>query len=129
MNPRELRIGNVVGYKGNHPSYDGTFNEEFARHLFDVKDEWDLLYPVTITDNELERRGFQKTTYWERPLEPMSNDYIYVHEGKVRIGICNLSDREANEFWTDFEFMHQLQNIFYCLTGLELEHDLSNDVA
>ena len=119
----------MIHYKGAHNSFDGTFNEDLARYLFYIRDEWSLVSPVSLTEDVLKKLGFEKETYWQRRLQPMSDDYMYIFDGRVRIGIHGFANGEPNEFYTDCQYAHQLQNLFFGLTGEELNAEDLNDVT
>lgn len=118
----ELRIGNYINYSGNHRDYDGTFNEEFARYLFDVKDEWDMISGIPLTKDWLMKFGFKQITYQtgEKTLCFQADTWNvtnYANEGfKFWISEC-----DDCPYYKEIKHVHQLQNLYFALTDNELE--------
>jgi hypothetical protein len=121
MEAKNIRIGNLVARKP-HKLYipfavkDGEVTEFFARKC----------KPIQLTENLICRFGFRKDgdNYYELKL----NNGFYL--GAYGFGLNNskyevfLTDSENNEL-TRIENAHELQNLFFALTGTELE--LKND--
>ena len=116
IKPNELRIGNCIDYGGSYEC-NGIFTEEFARYMFDVRDEWDLLEPIPITEDLLVKMGFYKsqndesefyTALWDVFVIAKDTDYE-----------CHLMGPDC--FLARINYVHQLQNLYFVLTGEELE--------
>lgn len=109
----ELRIGNLVTYKGNYP-FDGTFNEEFAGYMFSVNDEWDFLEPIPLTEQWLLKFGFEKqgNNYFKSGVTLT----IDLWEKKFKYDVFNNEMKHLI-----IESVHKLQNLFFVLSaGKEL---------
>ncbi|HFK5582149.1 TPA: hypothetical protein ACG0AV_002079 [Elizabethkingia anophelis] len=105
MNPAELRIGNYVKVKGLiNP------RQVLIQDLVDASN----ISPIHITEEWLLKLGFEHTTI------------IYVKGMVLRLVDKHLvGGFEDNEYGIEHEvkinYVHQLQNLFYALTGQELK--------
>ena len=81
-----------------------------------------LIQPVELTPDILEAAGFD------------SENYMFIKDVfDSRIAICyDYGDRQCgvgfsqrHMFWTNCKYLHQLQNLLYCLTGDELQIDIT----
>lgn len=121
MEARELRIGNWVEYKKGQQAtvshissekngYIGVENNEYlSSGVFELVD----FKPIPLTEEWLERFGFEND-FDENPT-------------KGQLTIENQFDgswiRVLDGMWTDgikIEYIHQLQNLYFALTGEEL---------
>lgn len=114
IQPNELRIGNWVKIV-----YDDFYHKIKSIDDFCVKVECDTFYsiirptevqPIPLTDELLKKCGFREIV-----------EKVFVHGEMVNLvkgdnGYC-LYDRLS----IDISSLHQLQNIFFALTGKELE--------
>jgi hypothetical protein len=116
MEARELRIGNLVKYKGDiHPvtSIDSTINWVYLNENIDCS-----LYsiePVILTEEWILKFGFEYVDY--------AGSYCYkdhlideTHEGFVFNLFCS-NDKDCI---VKIKYVHQLQNLYFTLTGEEL---------
>src|SRR3990167_11113789 len=124
MESKELRIGNYVNGRGKYHSYvempQGRHNFPFGLS-FDNNDDFQItteylfstilkeevaykLNPIRITENWLIRFGFKKINNYF-----LLDNYIYK-------GDCFIIDRE-NQCAVKINYVHQLQNLYYSLTG------------
>ena len=116
MKANELRLNNYVNNCGEIITVDGiddidVFNKnigEIPLHSFQ---------PIPITEQWLVDFGFEKTE-WDNnnSFRKMigNNDYAIVFYSNC---ICEIGDIIVKEI----DFVHQLQNLFFALTGTELE--------
>ena len=113
MKKNEVRHGNLVIYGGHQT----TIDEKEIIHFIRFPDKYE---PIPLTEEWLLKFGFEKeeTGYWTI--------------GKLRGGltVCRAerkSDRLCYRWFvnnlkmTDLHFVHQLQNLYFALTGEELE--------
>ena len=123
---QELRIGNWVLYK------DQNDNPEFTPINICVPDlvimreqksgesDYGIEYkPIPITPEILEKAGFEKDIQMMMPIDLLSGrERFHVESGKATI-VCG---RGPHLVWLDFEckHLHQLQNLYFALTGQEL---------
>lgn len=124
INAQELRIGNkVYGQKdciftvleimACGITYD--CDHQCAAHA-----EWDEIKPIPLSPDLLERCGFveiedeEDSSGWNRPGMANSGNFI----------IWNFDGTLALDGYSDapLNYVHQLQNLFYALTGHELQY-------
>lgn len=98
MKENEIRVGNIV--QKNGVEYVADFLTIKMAHNYK---------PVPLTPEVLEQCGFKKQTAWYRLGKHAINPTAaYLYEFK------NIPVKEI-------EHLHQLQNLYYALTGNELE--------
>lgn len=109
---RELRIGNWVEYKVHGK------DEWVAAPVFMIRhnDENEYKRPIPLTPEILEKAGFEKVRYFWQLLD------ICVFEG-MNVEIYPMESRESIEL-PHIKHLHQLQNLYFALTGTELEINL-----
>lgn len=112
MRGNELRFGNLIFWDGE--LYD------VKRSFFDQYSD-DEIEPIPLTEEWLERFGFRKGHLFDTVLYLSStNWHISSHNG-----IYQLNYKESpSEPWIpvckDMKYVHQLQNLYFALTGEEL---------
>lgn len=130
MDAKELRIGNIVSYKdevfqidGIQPGWvwfksDGTMRSD---SLSDVK-------PIPLSPEVLEACGFIKSRdgyidCWWHGHNPITQDFEI---------IIKYSENYRTFFYLNahhkLKYLHQLQNLYYSLTGSELQVTLTQKV-
>ncbi len=106
MKAQELRIGNYL-------KKDVVVKID-ARRIFDIWEETKEYQPILLTEEWLLRFGFVSNPYQDR----YENKSIHVQ--------CNKT-RGVTELWIEnmphIKYVHQLQNLYFALTGEELIHD------
>lgn len=124
MESKELRIGNLLKYD------DGTIVEVLTVSSRDIVVKRfpqplniSVLHPIPLTPEILEKAGW----YWNAEC----NSYEHAD---IRM---NMQFREVNQSWTMYNHVlkaviakriyhvHQLQNLYFALTGEELEINLT----
>lgn len=126
--PQELRLRNYVEYKGyfyqvwsignnSNPRRESYFidldSSTIDNHLKGV-DSNDV-YPIDLTEDWLLKFGFEKisSNVFRR------NDYdVLLTKIETRLVICNYMDIPPS---AKLKYVHQLQNLFFALTGEELK--------
>lgn len=114
INASELRIGNILladyGYGSKIVAIKSGYDIQSA---LEDQDNWN---PVHLTPEILEKCGFVFNTYWETEIVDLSED-------KDGFFLCTEDCHEGDIYrlGKGFHFLHQLQNLFYCLSGQELE--------
>jgi len=110
MKASELRIGNLV--------MDGKDIEQVNARMIDmlVKTEADF-DSIPLTEEWLLKFGFQKSMSWTYVVELKGNLKLvyYLGEKGWSIGFKSYSD------FSNLEYVHQLQNLYFALTGEELK--------
>lgn len=113
MQVTEVRLGNLVAYKNHYqtPEVVAALNKESEKiNGHDAKD----FSGIPLNEQWLEDFGF------ERHYNGKNCDYA-----KYGVGLCYEVDDDS--WWYSghpkscIKYVHQLQNLFYCLTGQELE--------
>jgi len=118
MKPTELRLGNYV-----YPFDDIELcsNEEIFKNCIEVDGgviiSTSTYYPIPLTEEWLLKFGFVKIGTYRIEFVKYSKykDFeievsLYINDGKIVTG----QDFEIN-------YVHQLQNLYFALTGEELE--------
>ena len=108
MNANELRIGNYYNYDSRPIKLDGGFLAMYLQNETDL-----YLEPITLNEQWLLDFGFVKVDkmfeFWEGSvfnIELINNHWC----------ICYTS----NVLCTHIKHAHQLQNLYFALTGIEL---------
>ena len=127
METTELRIGNLVNLMLNH--------EDFKTIRVDVTDLINIPHggvyePIPITEEWLLKFGFE-------PINKHDNTFITyadwthnyflqldVRKGDNKYLILDNSFDDLRAFsMVDIEYVHQLQNLYFALTGNELKYE------
>ena len=120
----ELRIGNYISYKNERWIKVGYHEIRYAVLYPDTS-----YYPIPLTFEILEKAGFRNisdlstnmyTSFWNDIVGQISgyhNGYFF------KDSVCN----DINVL--PINYVHQLQNLYFALTGEELEVNLSVVVA
>lgn len=103
----DIRIGNWFEYEGKH--YQVT--------KIKVGENAEGEYPITLTENLLVKMGFEYL--WKDRYGKNGVDLFFTCEG------CLLMVEERSNFSLVYQYVHQIQNLYYFLTGEELEIDLT----
>jgi hypothetical protein len=131
---KELRIGNrIYEIQGVYDSDNDCFNfndddkVEVLVNLDTLKQlsvihghDYEVFEPIPLTSEILERYGFEKCYN-----SPYTLRYEYALNPKIGAGwnLVNnhFSVRYISENFTHIKYLHQLQNLYFALTGEELE--------
>lgn len=149
MKASELRIGNYVFHKENvlriTNIIDFCVNMEFGEQSGERNDEIDIdeISPIPLTEELLKKCGFDVHPYDDNSGNGKTAELEYLIKTKnTPEGYCQSfsMDKGNNwEHWTynhsggDYEInavnikiksLHQLQNLYFALTGEELKIDL-----
>lgn len=125
IQPNELRLLNWVKYDNRYFQIHSiayvfpTLNtDEFGIGVVDYNN----IQPIELTPDILEAAGFD------------SENYMFIKDVfDSRIAICyDYGDRQCgvgfsqrHMFWTNCKYLHQLQNLYWCLCGQELQIDIT----
>lgn len=128
IRPEELRIGNLVweAYSGEmtvfgivtggiNPRVELRKNEKLPAGSYLIE----TLHGIKLSPEWLERLGFVLNA----SRDPESCSFDYMHIGLFYIGEFNGNGWLLNDFdsMPPMKYVHQLQNLFYSLTGQELK--------
>ncbi len=108
----ELRIGNKVFLK----SLNKIYTIECGFDIEKIEDGDDAL-PIPLTEDWLLKLGFEKTMTWTYTIDLLGSLKLvyYLGEKGWSLGFKNYSD------FSNLKYLHELQNLYFALTGKELE--------
>ena len=109
MEAKELRIGNYVYLELGLPSL--AVHEVKAADFVAIDDE--RVQPIPLTKEWLEKFGFSTHNYHDGVLI-FIKDKLEFWEQQVEIWL------ENPEIKAEIKYIHQLQNLYFALTGEEL---------
>jgi len=136
LKPQELRIGNLIDCKspiGICPILQ--LRELYAIVKHSNGTEVDIFYnqakPILLTEQRLVELGFKKwgrddmpsTVSYELGILKIATRYFY-KDGKVFGWMWEKTEENNPSSWkpkVDIEYVHQLQNLYWCLCGKELQ--------
>lgn len=113
---RELRVGQNYLYDGNIIKLDGSFLGMYLQNDTDL-----YLYPILLTEEILLERGFHESDFGYFILRYDDND-SYLSYKRNNLELCRGMQTTAN---SKIKYLHQLQNLYFALTGEELDIDLN----
>ena len=114
MTATELRIGNWV-----EEAHSGEFGQVDMVVLSIIERMSNHSYrPIPLTEEWLERFGFEKVAdnCW---LNNKTAFYVDKRESHIRKGFVYYLKEDSNDF-IPIDNLHQLQNLYFALTGEEL---------
>lgn len=124
----ELRIGNKVNVIDNDGGIDTVI--EIQRDYCICQEygsvDWSMVEPIPLSPEWLESFGFRsdlKDWYW---LPTGKNSYIAANPHGFYLSVTDPDDEtfktDKDEFADklEIEYVHQLQNLYFALTGKEL---------
>jgi hypothetical protein len=120
----DLRIGSWIDLKNS------GYIKVDADNIGDVVNNPAIFDPILLTPEILEKAGFEKQRSSDNVLDnyfigenPITHDWI--------MSLQWIDGRESPFYkngYHQIKYLHQLQNLFYSLTGKELEINLSEKV-
>lgn len=126
ISAKELRIGNILMKDGIQVTID-------ARSIFDIWDKSDKYSPIPLTPEILERVGFEKTTHKLNEFNIIYYDYrqgnwvLSVITTGVEVEFApSFETIEDRQHICTIHYLHQLQNLYFALTGIDLNPLLTN---
>lgn len=117
VNVKELRIGNIIGLMLNHNDYT-TFPIEIPDlNLIHNRNSKNQYFLVPLIPKWLNDFGFtlKKSTFLKDEYYMLGNDF------KVEMGLNSFSVYFNGHFIKHILKVHELQNLYFVLTGKELE--------
>lgn len=126
MKAPELRVGNWF-----YSTAKGR-NEQFEKHHFCSHNDSSVesyyieecAEPIPLTEEWLERFGFEIECLAANDCRAVKGDFYITldHDGSTVIGYpTSIGMRNKWMFVQDIEYVHQLQNLYFALSGEELE--------
>ena len=123
ISAQELRIGTITQDKINKKKYLITANA--LRYLIEAEsnDLEVLIEPIPLTEEWLLKMGFEKEIDDSSFIRKV---YYYINDFEVEFHGNKLVFRVENKHVTNYfahhtKYVHQLQNLYFALTGEELE--------
>ena len=112
MKAKELRIGNLVNV--DEKAYKISVGDLYNLENYS-KNYGHLYKPIPLTEEWLIRFGFEKKIINERTLKQTiyKSKYYYISLIDFRLSI-------DGKIYHKIDFVHQLQNLYFALTGEEL---------
>ena len=134
MEAKDLRIDNWVEFLGEEMQLMGLTKHngenETARHYAEFKGLVPIklmhLKPIPLTEDWLEKFGFELTyeSKFRRCFDlDTSIGFLSFNFSKVIQEKDNVSIASLNLKWASLKYVHQLQNLYFALTGKELQTD------
>jgi hypothetical protein len=121
MNAKELRIGNFLEGKNGIVKVTRIFDEDHvgigAGDPYFVSGENPCLKPIELTEEILLKFGFDKK----------SNNVYFILVGKCLLEYNNVHHfldivkRVNFDIDIEIKYVHELQNVFFAITGSEIE--------
>lgn len=108
-------FGTVTGIKKDEIQIDGKLNVLYS--------SLDLIKPIPITPETLEQAGFTKGS---KEIEGQSIS-VDLRDNNVSCSGVDACTNGHAFFIENIKYLHQLQNIYFFLTGEELEINLTVD--
>lgn len=110
MEAKELRLGNLVMHTVRNKQYKVCQLSANSISVYPCK----FINPISLTVEILIRCGFEISDMEDMGMHTfikIDHDlYLSLHDGEIWIG----------EYNTHIKYLHQLQNLYYALTGKEL---------
>jgi|SRR5688500_15420077 len=122
IDPYQLRIGNYVNSIHDPLKVEAIFRDNFF--VFDSYGQkllGDNINPISIMDVDLQEFGFEKFED-DESINFMFDKFLLKRNNEVLLTIIKgLSDEWISCNGVNILFLHQLQNLYYALTGLDLD--------
>lgn len=121
MKAQELRIGNWVYYK----DYEVQFSiDDYAEA--DNNDQFLALFvkPIPLTEERLEKFGFKhrNDNVWVMDIREDREIRVFIEDPSVLVELVEWDINNSSCISLAFiKYVHQLQNLYFALTGEELE--------
>jgi len=136
MNAKELRIGNLIKLTdtGEIITVTGIMQDSHGVKVFGITSDgtycnpWiENCEPITLTEDWLIRSGFVKDNNDDFDDFIYEKNMVYIFQHKYNLSSFNYPNLmkygDLNEYKcaTPIYYVHQLQNLYFALTGSELE--------
>ena len=125
MKASELRIGNYVKYLTLNGNSEILANGIYLFELGELE-----LDPILLTEEWLLKFGFENNKHgnWNRYFKdgiyPRSFAFQFYKNGRVDFWYGDFNVGNLNRIkYNPLQYVHQLQNLYFALTGKELEYE------
>ena len=121
MEANELRIGNYVNINRAHGRGENQIKvkEINLHYLNQVQRNEKYIEPVLLTEEWLVKFGFVKLDYHRFKIKP-SHYFDYYYTYSVKDNCFRMYVEDGIMCLSTIEYVHQLQNLYFALTGFEL---------
>jgi hypothetical protein len=129
INPNELRIGNIVWESSSFTPGPADFEEIFVGAINDIDKvvydnqnniySYDYLYPIPLTVEWMMRLGFEWNATDKRYYIQIGNTLYLEYDTDFDCFIAPESWAGSCP-WNIVKHVHQVQNLYFALTGEEL---------
>lgn len=127
MEITELRIGNVIRHNVENTESETGFCEpnedkisEDDMNIFLITDQFKNAEPVRLTEDWLKRFGFSDKKPGFIGVDVGSSDFVLTKPHETWTAFSFEFKYGGWARFKNFEFVHELQNFFFALTGTEL---------
>jgi hypothetical protein len=137
IEPKELRIGNYLkSLNGHVVQVTKIETSQLCVEGLSLPSAaittYDYVQPISLSPELLEKNGFLTLSGGEsRPLyflEQLASNIYFEHSAPGTFSLCIISeDGQFIDLLRSFKHLHELQNIFFSLTGCELNINFAND--
>ena len=130
MKVNELRIENYVNIEGDVVKVKEIYEKSiyYANGEYESYATEDFIHPIELTEEVLVKIGFKKNTIYGSVIEyfPIDDNLasIFCTKEKQNIRIQVVRKNTSETIAKYIKYLHELQNIYYCLTNEELEVEL-----
>ena len=124
MKATELRIGNWVKWNYEERSDGNAYPVEFGYELDDIKNNPNIVKPIPLTEEWLVKFGFEKMDAfgWVKDFITLDESVAHYSFDMWR-GTYSIEKCDMTEIPQEIKHVHQLQNLYFALTGQELQTD------
>jgi hypothetical protein len=123
MKAQDLRIGNWVQFRHTETPVLITLADFVREYKEEHLEDYE---PIPLTEDWLEKFGFELTyeSKFRRCFDlDTSIGFLSFNFSKVIQEKDNVSIASLNLKWASLKYVHQLQNLYFALTGKELQTD------
>jgi hypothetical protein len=123
----ELRIGNLINLKNRNGIFVFPVTGIIEQGVFinHNNGEWRLSYhevdPVLLTEEAISKCGFKEVGFYDNVY--YLDDFRIYLDKKADYGLLKY-EKETENIEIEIDSIHKLQNVYFALTGKELEVDL-----
>ena len=123
MNTIELRIGNLVQYANDERVFVnliGKTLEITAADILSIYNDNIQVEPILLTEEWLIKFGFKRVQEDKYGCHYENQEcWVYLSHGGFDVEV--ITDDERFNLLRTYKYVHQLQNLYFAITGKELE--------
>ncbi len=126
LRPQDLRVGNYINYENTTHVVTELHAEKLIHVWYEIRHEgyvtrYDQVCPIPINVHEVERLGFvedlDRLKYTEGYYDNMG---YFIENDADTFWLCQHLDEDDSIRIATFEFVHELQNLYFDITKREL---------